>query len=334
MKDIYSDINSRTLKKYFSLFLKNNFVLMGSSDKPQTFDFNDDLLLRVVLKIFGKIPDIDVKKEEKTIDTSKVKIEKIVMELKLIDKYRNTKENKFESLNYEQKLHFITHTTSLEGNTMSFEEVKALLEEGKILGNPDITDLDENRNMKRALEFVESKLSDFSLTLDDIKRIHYIILENIKKKEYEKKGGWEGVAGIIRNYPVYIKNNPKFVMCNVKELDSKLKNYETKFNQELTRLGTLTQINTSNIEEKIKFITWVHSEFQHIHPFGDGNSRTTRLLFTYALLSLDFPMIDIYDSYEYVKHTKKEEKRNDVELFSFFVSLIYDNLKKMNLKLK
>ncbi len=35
--------------------------------------------------------------------------------------------------------------------------------------------------MKRALEFIEEKLDVYSLSLDDIKKIHYILLENLNK---------------------------------------------------------------------------------------------------------------------------------------------------------
>ena len=106
-----------------------------------------------------------------------------------------------------------------------------------------------------------------------------------------------------------------------------------KLQEKLTTLDTQVAINVKNIEEKIKFVTWIHTELQHIHPFGDGNSRTTRLLFNFFLMRFGFPLIDIYASLEYLKYTKKEMKRDDNALYEFFLRLILHNLKKINLNL-
>jgi Fic family protein len=73
----------------------------------------------------------------------------------------------------------------------------------------------------------------------------------------------------------------------------------------------------------------VHNEFQHIHPFEDGNSRVTRLLWNYVLMRNGFPLVNIYSNAkaEYLSLTKMA--RDDAKLNSFLSGMIKDNLYKM-----
>ena len=43
----------------------------------------------------------------------------------------------------------------------------------------------------------------------------------------------------------------------------------------------------------IEFAAWTHAEFVRIHPFPDGNGRTSRLIMNYQLLANGFPAVSI-----------------------------------------
>ena len=43
----------------------------------------------------------------------------------------------------------------------------------------------------------------------------------------------------------------------------------------------------------IELAAWTHAEFVRIHPFPDGNGRTSRLIMNYQLLANGFPAISI-----------------------------------------
>src|SRR3989338_2144038 len=90
-----------------------------------------------------------------------------------------------------------------------------------------------------------------------------------------------------------------------------------------------------SIREILQFAAYFHNEFQHIHPFEDGNSRTTRLITFYLLQSLDVPIFDIPFGMldEYVSLTKGSRKREDEKLFRSLQKIILYNLKKINERL-
>ncbi|MEK6921648.1 MAG: Fic family protein, partial [Nanoarchaeota archaeon] len=92
----------------------------------------------------------------------------------------------------------------------------------------------------------------------------------------------------------------------------------------------------NTLTEVLEFSAYFHNEFQHIHPFIDGNSRTTRLLTFHLLRANDIPIIDIPLGLleEYLFATKGAKKRSDKELNHVLQRVILYNLKNINEQLK
>ncbi len=82
----------------------------------------------------------------------------------------------------------------------------------------------------------------------------------------------------------------------------------------------------------MEFAVYFHNEFQHIHPFEDGNSRTTRLITFHLLQSLDIPIFDIPLGLldEYLNCTKGSKDREDARMYPNLQKVILFNLKKIN----
>ena len=97
----------------------------------------------------------------------------------------------------------------------------------------------------------------------------------------------------------------------------------------------LTNPQQNDLSEIMRFAAYFHNEFQYIHPFGDGNSRTTRLLTFHILQSQGIPFLDIPFGLldEYLNNTKKYVKRSDKNLSEHLQKIILFNLKYINSKL-
>ena len=59
----------------------------------------------------------------------------------------------------------------------------------------------------------------------------------------------------------------------------------------------------------------------HIHPFGDGNGRTSRLLTDYIQLYHDEPLVKIFteDRAIYIDALNETEEKEDSEIFGNFI---------------
>ena len=82
-------------------------------------------------------------------------------------------------------------------------------------------------------------------------------------------------------------------------------------------------------EKCLEQLGFIHNEIQHIHPFSDGNSRTTRIVLNWMLLKNKAPLLVIkmgcFD--EYMHLTKLGMKRDDNSLTQLCHHiLIHENL--------
>lgn len=73
--------------------------------------------------------------------------------------------------------------------------------------------------------------------------------------------------------------------------------------------------------ESIKLAADAHYNFVNIHPFGDGNGITARLLMNYIQLYHQQPLIKIFteDRAAYIDALNETEEKADLEIFRSFI---------------
>ena len=137
------------------------------------------------------------------------------------------------------------------------------------------------------------------------------------------------IAGRLRNVPVYIKGNPNFKVAPVEKIDLELIKLLDEYN-------SFTLKRKRSVKEVLDFASYFHNVFQHIHPFVDGNSRTTRLITFHLLRAEKFPMPDIPLGLleEYLFSTKGSKEIDDKKLSIVLQRIILFNLKSMNEKMQ
>jgi fido (protein-threonine AMPylation protein)/predicted transcriptional regulator len=308
-------IHYETFKKYLSLMLKLSFAMIIKQKPLKIRLLHHPILQDIYIvnkKVYSdKLHYFNSKDEEFYLKSISEMINSI-----------DAKSVKFKKIDKKQRILFIAHTTQLEGNPMQFTEVKDLIENNKTFDyEKNVTR--ENKNMDAAMNMME-QFRGTDLTLAKIKKVHYQVQKYLDKDKIP----WKKIAGKRRDVSVRISNNPKFKLSPVTQIDVLLESFIIILNNGLERLKKIP--NTPlNLKKKIEFATWVHSEFQHVHPFIDGNSRTTRILFNHVLTEFSIPLTDIYFVKEYIDVTKGETSRDDKKLYSFFLHLIYDNMLRL-----
>ncbi len=304
-------INSRTLKKNIDVLNKYGMILV-ISEKPLKAIVFYNVLLNNLLVYFGY-------KHEIITELSKSHISKIKNELNIYKRLRKKDETKYQKIVSDFEIPFIYHSLSLEGNPITLSDTIKILKDKIIPANLRASDVDEVKNYQEAMNQMvkdanERKILSLQLILD----YHKTAMKH-----------HPDFAGNIRTINVYIKGNPNFKVTPPEKIKEELEKLFEKYNEFIKRKNPA-------LEEILKFAVYFHNEFQHIHPFEDGNSRTTRLITFHLLQSLDIPILDIPFGLldEYLDYTKGSKIRNDAKLYQNLQKIVLFNLKKINEKLK
>ncbi|MEK6895119.1 MAG: Fic family protein [Nanoarchaeota archaeon] len=307
-KDV--NIHPITLRKYIDILHKNCLLLI-ISEKPLRVKVFYNILLNNLLVYFG------YKHKVVTEDTTSY-LEEIEKELVKFKKLKRENETGYQQIVDEFEVSFIHHSLSLEGNPLTLNETKKILKDKVIPANLKSKDIDEIKNYQKALlQMLRDSQEKEPLTLQTILNYHSLAMQHEPE-----------IAGKIRNIEVHISGNPNFKITKAEDVEKELEVLITKYNDFIKK-------EKAGLKEILVFAVYFHNEFQHIHPFKDGNSRTTRLLTFHLLQSKDIPIFDIPYGLldEYLSYTKGSRKREDQKLFSNLQKVILFNLKKINERL-
>ena len=305
-----ADLNSRTLKNYVDILNKYGLVLI-ISEKPLKIRVFYNALFNNLLVYFGY-------KHSVIVETTKDYLGEIDKELSTYRKMKKKNEFGFNKIVNEFKVSFIYHSLSLEGNPITLPDTLKILKDEIIPANLRSIDVDEIKNYQQAIiQMFKDANERKILSVQSILDYHRIAMAH--KPE---------IAGKIRQIPVHIKGNPDFTVAKPELIKKDMEMLFDKYNNFIKKKNV-------SIREILQFAAYFHNEFQHIHPFEDGNSRTTRLITFYLLQSLDVPIFDIPFGMldEYVSLTKGSRKREDEKLFRSLQKIILYNLKKINERL-
>lgn len=188
------------------------------------------------------------------------------------EKYNSGKDfiNAITFASYEKdfELRFTHDSTAIEGNTLSLLETKVILEDNISVGGKDLREIYEVVNHKNAYNFVKLCLKNNRvLTESVVLELHKLLTEKIID------------GGRYRDVNVII-SGAKHKPPNVADMKIQLSDFY--YNLDLKKA-----INP------IELAAWTHAEFVKIHPFVDGNGRTSRLIMNYQLMFNGFLPISI-----------------------------------------
>lgn len=171
-----------------------------------------------------------------------------------------------KNLNEDIMLRWIYHSNAIEGNTLTLKETKVVLE-GITIGGKTLREHFEVINHREAILFVEDLVQQNTLLNErDIKLLHQLILKNIDQQN----------AGTYRHQNLIISGATHRPPDHTKVADMMfdfIQWYQTQ----------------AVLLHPIERAARVHGEFVKIHPFIDGNRRTSRLLMNLELMKSGFP---------------------------------------------
>lgn len=215
-----------------------------------------------------------------------------------LDEKRPLPNYTLKSLREKLLLEWTYHSNAIEGNTLTINETKVVLE-GITVGGKTMREHLEVINHRDAITYVEGIVKNGEpLSEWQIKNIHRLILKGIND-EY---------AGVYRDQQVFIsgvKHVPPAPLLINEQMDKLINWYE----QETDHLHPITRG------------AMLHVIFVGIHPFIDGNGRTSRLLLNLELMKEGFPpiIIKVENRLQYYETLDKAHTEKD---YGDFIQLV------------
>jgi len=188
-----------------------------------------------------------------------------------------------------------TLSSQVEGTQATFADV--LRAEARVENNEIHKDVDEVLNYINAMNYGLKRLASFPLSLRLIREIHEKLLHGVRGEhktpgDFRISQNWVGGPTI---------ETASYIPPPHHELNVLLDNLET-FLYDKSQIPVLIKIGL------------VHSQFENIHPFLDGNGRIGRLLVTFYLCQQETLKKPLFYLSEFFKANRREyyDKLNTV----------------------
>lgn len=193
----------------------------------------------------------------------------------------------------------IYHTNAIEGNTLTLMQTRAIVETRVAVGGKSLMEQNEVLGLDAALSYVNNTMLDRvgSITLNDILTIHKKVLGYVDPME----------AGVLRDTQVYVG---EFKPPAAADVPSLMEDFVEWLNNE----------DTLKLHP-VEYAALAHYKLVVIHPFYDGNGRTSRLLMNLILMQAGFPpvTIKVQDRLQYYE-TLEMANAGDIRPFIRFIA--------------
>lgn len=220
-----------------------------------------------------------------------------------LDSFRPLPPEIVKNIHEDLVLRWTYNSNAIEGNTLTLKETKVALE-GITVGGKTMKEHFEAINHRDAIFFVEDLVKkESSLSEWNIKLIHQLILKNIDNKN----------AGIYRSVNVTI-SGADHTPPDASQVASEMSNFISWYKTDAQKL------------HPVERAARVHADFVKIHPFVDGNGRTSRLLMNFELIKDGFPpvVLTVEKRLSYYEALDIAHTKNDYQPFISLISQIVE----------
>lgn len=213
------------------------------------------------------------------------------------------------------KVLITSHSTRIEGSTLSIGEVYALIEDG-ITPKKAFVHSMMTLDYYNALSYVIDQSSRRTpISVEQIKHIASLVMKRTAQIVSRESVKADAAKRDFRNY----LSTGDIVFTSYDKVPEKMKELVDKINEELEKGDNL------NICQKLELSFFIHCELINIQPFIDGNGRTARLLMNYIQNYFSLPLSIVYaeDNREYYPVLRKVRDTNDIQPFYDFMFFQY-----------
>ncbi|MCY4145911.1 MAG: Fic family protein [Chloroflexi bacterium] len=204
----------------------------------------------------------------------------------------------------------IYNSNAIEGNQLTIGETRLVVESGITLTGKSLRDQAEAKNLGEVLDFMEEIVSatDRGITLHELRQIHALILRGIDDDN----------AGVYRKGEVKIAGS-EYYPPSAAEVEYKMKELGDY-------IATVTNEDLGDNTLPILSAAAVHAWLARIHPFVDGNGRSSRILMNLVLMRQGYPICIINRDDRLRYYAALEDSQ--VGDLGPLISLVYENVEE------
>jgi len=202
-----------------------------------------------------------------------------------------------QRLQEEMLVEWIYHSNAIEGNTLTLQETRLILETGLTIGGKSLREHFEVTNHRNAIHFVRELVEDRQpLTPVVVRQIHQLVLAQID----------DASAGQYRRLPVRIAGSAH-KPADAWEIERLMLGWGDWLDGESRSLHPVVRAALA------------HHRLVAIHPFIDGNGRTARLAMNLLLMQDGYPptIIEQNNRGTYYRVLAQADSQKDGPLVNF-----------------
>jgi Fic family protein len=217
-----------------------------------------------------------------------------------------------EAINYEKfsMMSIVYHSTKIEGCSLTENDTRLLLENEITAKGKPLSDHLMVKDHYTAFMFLkELSFQKKKFSIDLIKQVAALVMKNTGGLVNTISGSFDTSSGDLRKAQVYVD---KKYFPDFSKVEKLLMSLVENVNQRIDHVSG---------NEVLKISADVHYNLVNIHPFGDGNGRTARLMMNYIQMYHQEPLIKIFteDRAEYIDALNKTEESEDLSIFRDFI---------------
>lgn len=205
----------------------------------------------------------------------------------------------------------ITHSTAIEGSTVTEVEAQLLFDEGITSSKRTVTEQMMNLDLKVAYEYGMQWIKRHEpITVDWLITLASKVMARTGSEYHSMGGDFSAAKGELRKLNVTAGAGGKSYM-SYQKVPSRLATFCEELNKKRQA------IDPSDVAAIYDLSFWAHYELVTIHPWADGNGRTCRLLMN--LLQMEYDVLPTKvlkeDKATYIQALIDTRENDDLNIF-------------------
>ena len=202
-----------------------------------------------------------------------------------INNYGKLPEEVLKKINYKFRLEWNYTSNSMEGNSLTLSETRSVMIGNITVAGKPIKDILEIKKHDDVIsDIIKSGKGELSISEKRIKDIHAGIMYEEDPEKRKMIGKWKTSNNYLYNY-----KNEQIYFVAPADVPERMHQLVNRLN---TEQGKILRAS-SDAPHPAMVAFHFHIDYVTIHPFYDGNGRTSRILTNLILIAYGFPPIYI-----------------------------------------